>query len=227
MSAILPISWLESSGWLVLSAVADPLSEIRSLALGRCNVSGAIAYISFAADDGDALIDDMAELGAPTGYLVNLLENDNNAIYERISSAGMIVIEAGDDIDRMKRLMTHTVVHALKEALEYGALVLLEGLASTLAGSVLIDGNGDVGDGLKLVQSAAIVTEVGSVSQSEVAQRILLTQSEMVCIAIERGAALVLGPEGHIETWGNNSVTFSLGSMTTEGNGSIEIRNAK
>ena len=227
MSATLPISWLESNGWLVLSADADPLSEIRSLALGRCNASGAIAYVSFAADNGDALIDDMVELGAPSGYLIDLQDSDNNAIHEQLSRAGMIVIEAGNDIDRMKRLMTHTVAHALKEALEYGSLILLEGLASTLAGSCYIDGNGDICDALKFIQNSAILTGTGSIVDSESAQRILLTQAEMVCIAIERGAALVLGPEGHIETWGDNAVTFSLGSMSSEAIGKIEMRKTK
>lgn len=216
MSGNLPISWPETNGWLVLSAETDTSSEIRSLALARCNASGAIAYISFETDRGDALIEDMAELGAPAGYLVDLEDSDNNAIHERLSSAGMVVIEAGNDIDRMKRLMTHTVVHALKETLEYGALVLMEGLASTLAGSSLIDGRGEIGAGLKIVDNAAILTEVGGIAESEAAQRILLAQPDMVCIAIERGAALALGPQGQIETWGESAVTFSLGAMTNE-----------
>ena len=148
MAANLPISWPDTNGWLVLSAEADLQSEVRSLALARNNASGAIAYVSFHADRGDALIDDMAELGAPAGYLVDLEDSDNNAIHERLSGAGMVVIEAGNDIDRMKRLMTHTVIHALKTSLEYGALVLMEGLASSLAGSRLIDGRGEIGGGL-------------------------------------------------------------------------------
>ena len=214
MAGNLPIRWPETNGWLVLSAEADALSDIRSLALARCNAGGAIAYISFAADRGDALIEDLAELGAPAGYLVDLEDSDNNAIHERLSSAGMVVIEGGSDIDRMKRLMTHTVIHALKEALEYGALALMEGLASTLTGSILVDGKGEIGAGLKIVDNAAILTEVGSIAESEAAQRILLTQPEMVCIAIERGAALALGPQGQMETWGESAVTFSLGALT-------------
>ncbi len=214
MAGNLPISWPESNGWLVLSARPDALSEIRSQALARCNAGGAIAYISFATDRGDALIDDMAELGAPAGYLVDLEDSDNNAIHERLSNAGMVVIEAGNDIERMKRLMTHTVMHAMKESLEYGALVLLEGLASSLAGSSLIDASGEICAGLKMVENAAILTEVGSIAESEAAQRILLTQPEMVCIAIERGAALALGPGGQVETWGESAVTFSLGAIT-------------
>ena len=72
----------------------DALGEIRARALSRYDGSSDIAYISLAADLGDALMDDMAELGAPSGYLVDMDDGDNNEIYERLSAAGMIVIEA-------------------------------------------------------------------------------------------------------------------------------------
>ena len=94
MSEQAPLQWLPSNGWIVLSGRADALSEIRAQALSRHNASGAIAYISLADDLGDELMDDMAELGAASGYLVDLEEQDNNEIYERLSVAAMVVIDA-------------------------------------------------------------------------------------------------------------------------------------
>ncbi len=206
-----PIRWLETHGWLVLSGSADPHSEVRALALSRCNASGAIAYISLAGDAGDALMDDLAELGAPSGYLVDLADQDNNEIHERLSGAGMIVIEAGADIHRLKRLMTQTVAHAIKEALQAGALVLFEGLASTLAGSYYLDPSGNVVKALNFVEDVYVAVDVNSALATETAQLVFQKQPDAVGLAIDKGSALVLGPDQHIETWGDKQITFSLG----------------
>lgn len=210
MRARFPISWLESNGWLVLSGSADPRSEIRAQALSRANADGAIAYVSLAGDMGDALMDDLAELGAPTGYLVDLADSDNNEIYERLRAAGMIVIEPSEDIRQLKRLMSQTVIHALKEALNHGALVLFEGLAATLAGEYIVQSN-DVAKGLKFVGNAYIASDVSSALETQAARKVYLTQPEAALIAIDRGAALVLGPDQHIETWGEPQIAFRLG----------------
>lgn len=211
MRAGFPISWLESNGWLVLSGAADRRSEIRAQALSRANADGAIAYISLAGDMGDALMDDLAELGAPTGYLVDLADSDNNAIHERLRAAGMIVIEPGEDLRQLKRLMSQTVAHALKEALNHGALILFEGLAATLAGEYIVQSSG-MAKGLKFVRNVYIASDVSSVLETQAAQKVYLAQPEAALIAIDRGAALVLGPNQHIETWGRPQIVFRLGS---------------
>lgn len=212
MRSRLPISWLESNGWLVLSGSADPCSEIRARALSRASAGGAIAYVSLADDLGDALMDDLAELGAPTGYLVDLEDSDNNEIYERLRAASMIVIEPGRNIRQLKRLMSPTVVYALKEALRRGALILFEGLAATLAGEYVLRSKGDIAKGLGFVSHVYVAADVSSILEAEAAQKVYLAQPEAVFIAIDRSAALVLGPNKHIETWGERRVTFSLGS---------------
>ena len=220
MREALPISWLESKGWLVLSGSADSRGEMRAQALSRASVDGAMAYISLADDGGDALMDDLAELGAPTGYLVDLADSDNNAIYERLHTAGMIVIEPGSSLRQLKRLMSQTVVYALKEALNHGALILFEGMAATLAGEYLPQADGSMIKGLRFVSNAYVAPDVSSVLETEAARKIRLAQPDAVLIAIESGAALALGPEGHIETWGEPQITFSLASPTaTSDNG--------
>ena len=208
----LPISWLESNGWLVLSGSADSRSEIRAQALSRANADGAVAYISLAGDLGDALMEDLAELGAPTGYLVDLEDSDNNEIYERLRTAGMIVIEPGKNIRRLKRLISPTVVYALKEALNHGALILFEGLAATLAGEYVLQPNSGIAKGLKFVSNAFVASDASSVLETQAAQRVHLAQPEAVLIAIDSGAALVLGPDKRIETWGEPQIAFSLAS---------------
>ena len=206
-----PIRWPESNGWLALSGSPGPRSEIRAQALSRANANGVIACVSLADDMGDDLMDDLAELGAPTGYLVDLQEGDSSEIYERLSTASMIVIEPGQDILRLKRLMSQTAVHALKEALDRRALVLFEGLAATLAGEYLALPGGDLTKGLKFVHNACIAVNASSAMKTPAAQTIHRAHPKAVLIAIARGAALALGPNQRIETWGQPQITFALG----------------
>ena len=210
----IPFSWLESNGWLVLSGSADSLSDVRAQALSRVNAEGAVAYISLADDLGDSLMEDMADLGAPTGYLVDLEDEDNNAIYERISTAGMIVIEPGESIEHLKKLMTQTVIRAMKEALSLGSLMLFEGIASNLAGEHIVTANGQLAKGLKFVDNVYIAPDVETVLEIKDLQTIYADYPETVFIGIQSGSALVLGPGNYVETWGEKRVTISLGSAS-------------
>jgi hypothetical protein len=208
----IPFSWLESNGWLVLSGSVDTLSEIRAQALSRVNVDGAIAYISLARDMGDSLMEDMADLGAPTGYYVDLDDDDNNEIYERLRTASMIVIEPGANIDLLKKKITQTVIQAIKEALNLGAFILFEGIASNLVGEHISTADGQITKGLKFINNVYISTDVDSVLDIEDVQKVVAVAPETVFIGIQRGSALILGSNGYIETWGEKQVTISLGT---------------
>lgn len=210
----IPFSWLESNGWLVLSGSADSLSEIRALALSRVNAYGTVAYISLADDMGDHLMDDMSDLGAPTGYLVDLADDDNNDIYERLRDAGMIVIEPGHSIEYLKKLMTQTVIQAMKEALNHGALILFEGIAASLAGEHIVTGDGRTHAGLKFVNNTYISPDTSSILDTDAAQDVYLQSPDTIFIGIQSGSALVLGPNKEIEIWGEKQVTVSLGSSS-------------
>ena len=206
-----PFSWLESPGWLVLSGSADPLSEIRAQALSRYNTVDAIAYISLAHDMGDALMDDMAELGAPTGYLVDLEDADNNEIHERLNTAGMIVVESNGSAERLMRLMTQTVTHAMKTALDYGALILFEGAAAAIVGEHMLKSNGELAAGMKFVQNVLVAPDISSFNEQADLSNARHMLPDLACIGLPPGAALALGPDQRIETWGEREVTISLG----------------
>lgn len=212
MSAAAPFSWFDSIGWLVLSGIPDALSEIRAQALSRYDGAGAIAYISLAGDLGDALMDDMAELGAPAGYLVDMEAGDNNEIYERLAAAGMIVIEAPQDSALLERLMTQTARSALKSALERGALILLEGRAAAIAGEHWLNDCGHLIAGLNFVQNTLIVASPESAKTGELSRHVHHELPEVSIIGLARGSALALGPARRIETWGDGEVTLSLPS---------------
>ena len=210
MSAGAPFSWLDSNGWLVLSGRPDALSEIRAQALSRYDAAGAIAYISLAGDLGDALMDDMAELGAPTGYLVDLEEADNNEIYERLSAAGMIVIEAAHDPELLQRLMTQTATSALKSALERGGLILFEGAAAAIVGEHRLTAQGELTAGLNFVHKVLISTSLDGGAEGELARNVHYDLPDVSIMGLRPGSALALGPAQQIETWGDGEVTISL-----------------
>lgn len=206
------INWLDNNGWIVLSGGADALSEIRAMALSRAISDGGVAYISFADDAGDFLLEDMSDLGAPAGYIVDLVNDDNNSIYEQIMSAGVIVIEPGRSINTLHSAITQTVKRALRAALEHRALILLEGMAASVFGELFIGDDGILKEGVKWVENTFIMPGVTSFVESPDAQKALAYKADMVFIGIGLGSALVLGPEGEMETWGDNQVTITLGS---------------
>ncbi len=210
MSDQSPLEWLPSKGWIVLSGRADPLSEIRAQALSRHNASGAIAYITLADDLGDELMDDMAELGAASGYLVDLEEQDNNEIYERLSGAAMIVVDADGQGGRLLRLLRRTAIHALKEALQRGALILLEGAAAAITGEFVLTADGRIESGLNLLKNALVATDVSGLAGDQALRAARSELPDALFVGLATGSALVLGPEGQIETWGERQVAINL-----------------
>lgn len=209
MSTAKPFSWIDSNGWLVLSGKPDALGENRARALSRCDGASDIAYISLAPDLGDALMDDMAELGAPSGYLVDLEECDNNEIYERLSGAGMIVIEAARNVEALGSLISHTVISALKSALERGALILFEGAAASIAGERRLNAQGEWTAGLNFIQNALISPNAGCDVQDAMLRAEYGAPLDVPVMILEPGAALALGPARQIEIWGDGEVTIS------------------
>lgn len=214
MSVLAPLQWLPSNGWIVLSGRADPLSEIRAQALSRHNAIGAIAYISLADDLGDALMDDMAELGAASGYLVDLEEQDNNEIYERLSGAAMIVIDAAEQGDRLLRLLRRTGIHALKEALNRGALLFFEGAAAAIAGEFSLAADGRIRSGLNLLQNGLVAADTSSPARNTALRAARAELPDAIFLGLPAGAALALGPGGQVETWGLRQAAISLADPT-------------
>ena len=205
-----PLSWHEAQGWLILSGRADALSEIRARALSRCQASGDIAYISLAPDQGDALMDDMAELGATSGYIVDLFETDNNEIYERLSNAAMIVIEAEDAGDQLLPLLRSTASYAMKQAWQDGSLILLEGAAAATAGERMLDDRGQLNKGLGWVKGVLMAPDSPGIDDSA-SSRLRREMPDLTIVSLPPGSALALGPMGSIETWGERQISISLG----------------
>lgn len=209
------LQWLSGEGWLVFSGADGRhphTSAIRSQALARASSDGIVAYLSLAEDKGDALMDDMEDLGAPTGYLVDLEQESPASITEDLKEASVIVIETGDSLERLAYALQGEALSAIRQRYEDGALILVEGLATHLFGAWSVGDDGMLFDALGWVRNAFIVPAATSSEEAPFAQEVLISHPHALAIEIGAGSALALGAGGVIETWGKRQVTVSLGS---------------
>lgn len=206
------LRWLDGRGWLVLAGgVSD---ELRALALGRAAADGGIAYVAFGNDSAqtaEKTLDDMEDLGAPSGYLVDVLSEDDETVQSKIADASMIVISGESNIEDVRGAILGAAVAGMQAAFANGALILVEGINVMLVGAWIILEDDTRIPGLEWVESALIIPSLTSISTSEQAKDVLNAEPMGIAIGIGATSALVLGPDGEIETWGDKQVTIALG----------------
>lgn len=200
------LAWEEGAGWLVFSGGVDLLSEVRAQALNRMIPEGDIVYIGVDEDSAEELIEDMGELGAPTGFMVNVLTEDDQSIMDQIGSAALIVIPDEIDPRDMQSVLSGVALEAIKTAYQLGAVVLIEGSSAVIFGKVYAMENMAY-DGFDWVRGALILPDVVAVAESELAREALKSEVSDVAIGIGVGSALVLGRGGIIEAWGEKEVS--------------------
>lgn len=201
----------DGMGWLIFSGGYTSGSPIRAHAIERAGKDGDAAYISFAEDTGDSLLEDMMDLGAPAGFIVDV-NDDNATIRKQLEEAGIVVVESGTSIDDMYSILLDGLADALLNAYQKGATVLIEGLVGALFGRWYLGDDGQVADGFAWVEDIFILPGLTSIQQSQPAQNMLIIQPEAIALTIAAGSALTMGTMKQIETWGEKKVTISLGS---------------
>lgn len=206
------LNWMDGSGWLVLSGGPDPLSEIRAQSLTRIAADGGVAYIGVNEQDNEALIEDLGELGAPTGYLVNVMAEDDDTISQRLADASLIVVPGDIDLSTLRGGLLGAAVKGMQKAFDQGAVILIERSAVMLFGSVIVTEEGTELEGLDWLHNAFVVPAITSISESQKAREILTRMRASIAVGIGEGSALVLGPNSEIELWGKKQVTITLGS---------------
>lgn len=205
------LRWVNGEGWLVLSGRNDILSEVRAMALSRANAEGGVAYIGLDDDDNEDLIEDMAELGAPTGYLVNIVAEDDETIRQRLEDASLIVIPDGYEPEIMYSSLTGVAIEAIRGAYKQGVVVLVEGEQISLFGKYFKLHDGTTKEGYDFVENSLLLANVVSLADSDVAIAMLESRLVTVALGIGIGSALVLGPNNIVETWGKRQVSIALG----------------
>jgi hypothetical protein len=206
------LRWLDGRGWLVLSGGHAEGSEIRAQALSLVAADGGVAYVSFGGGTaaGEQALADMDDLGAPPGYIVDVLTEDDQTISARLAEAGMIVLESGPNLADVRSALMGAASAGMQAAFKNGAIILAEGWSGAAFGAWAALESGSV-PSLAWLENSAIFPTVTSITQSESARALLQAQPAAIVIGLGVGSALALGPDGEVETWGKRQVTIALG----------------
>lgn len=210
------LRWKAGAGWLVFSGGRDALGDMRAMALTRVNMEGSVAYIGLDDDDDEDVIEDMAELGAPTGYLVNVMTEDDESIRQQLAAAALIVLPDELDVENLRLGLLGAAVDGMQSAYERGAIIFAEGPSAMLFGKVARTGPSTAIEGLEWLEDAVIVPDVVSISESYEAMEILGSKAANIAVGIGVGSALALGPYGQVEIWGEKQVTLTLGTSAPD-----------
>lgn len=212
MSAQTGIEWIAGDGWLVLAGGTAESNDLRVEALHRIGLDRGFAYLGLNEAAGDAEIADLEDLGAPTGYLVNVLIEDDETIRRSLRDVGLIVVDGEADPRRMLDSLRGAAAEAMREAYEHGTLILAEGPVASVFGACLVDENGTLVDGLGWISDTLILPGHGQHSEvREIARGVFDRRPHTLAIGISNGSALALGPSAKLEIWGDNPVALTLG----------------
>lgn len=198
--------WPDGRGWLIFSGGAS--DDIRAQALGRAAADGGVACVALSGDP-DLLLDDIADLGAPSGYIVDVLGDDDPVLQDKLGQAGMVIITGGDSPAGARGALRGVPLEGIETAYANGGVVLLEGVVASAFGAWLIGADG-IESGLEWLIGAAVLTGVDKAAVA--AKPVLDAQPTAIAVGIMPESALALGPDGQVEIWGNREVTVALGA---------------
>ncbi|QPC80793.1 hypothetical protein G4Y79_13855 [Phototrophicus methaneseepsis] len=212
MASNAALQWKSGRGWLIFSGGNTYGSPIRAEALARLKPSGHVAYISFAPDEGDTLMDDMEDLGAPSGYLVEVEGRTDDEVINDLKDASLVVLESSDDLEPMLEGLSQAVINGLEEAFQNGAVILIEGLGINLFGRWIMTDGGELIDGLNWVENGFLEPNEGGAEASYAIQAVVNDIPQSIAVSISPGSALALGFGGILQVLGQAHVTITVGS---------------
>jgi hypothetical protein len=211
------LQWRDGRGWLVLSGGYVSESDVRAQAIGHIDADGGVAYISFGsnAESAEILMNDLQDLGAPAGYFVDVLSEDDDTIRSKIGEASLVVVEPGASSADMRSALMGAAVEGMQTAFENGAVILLEGKSASIFGAWMLLETGEIRQGIGWLSQMFILPGVTEVAQSDMGKEALKEEASALAVGIGEGSALALGPDGEVEPWGERQVTIALGRSFT------------
>ncbi len=198
--------WPDGRGWLIFSGGAS--DDIRAQAIGRTAADGGVACVALSGDP-DLLLDDVADLGAPSGYVVDIWGDDDAALQDKLGQAGMVIISGGESPAQVRGALRGVPLDGIEMAYANGGVILLEGVSASAFGAWII-GETAIEAGLEWLIGAAVLTGVDKAAIT--AKPVLEAQPTAIAVGIMPESALALGPDGEVEIWGNREVTVALGA---------------
>lgn len=215
--------WRAGDGWLVLAGhgalTDDETNSIVAEALARTVALGPLAYI-YAAGDADAADKDLAtlaDMGSRTGYLVDIITEDNETLQEQLAEAGVIVLGDGPQVEKLRAALEGPANQAIIHAYQNGATVLGLGAGAAVLGQWLVTPAGEVKPSFGWLKGALVVVDGNDSPTMDVMHTFLSQYPNVYGLGINPGAAAAFSPAGALEMWGNQQITVALGSQLTRG----------
>lgn len=207
------LNWLDGRGWLVLAGRTPAPDAIRAHALSIGSADGAVAYVATqGANAGiDQLLADMEDLGAGSGYVVDMLVEDDTVIQTRLAEAGIVVIAVDPSVSNVRSALLGAAIEGIRAAFEHGAIVLAEGPAAMVFGTWVLTENGEVAPGLGWLHNGLIVPGTMRVAEASATRQVMALHPSALAVGVGPESALALGPDGQVETWGEQQVGIALG----------------
>jgi hypothetical protein len=205
------LRWSSGNGWIILSGGTSAGGEVRAQALRRINAGGGVAYLGFDEASGDETLDDMEDLGAPTGYLVNIVAEDDLTIREQLEEASLIMLDDSVSAEAWRDTLPGAAADGILAALENGAVILAEGRGAAALGTYMVDASGQLTRGLGWLEHLLILPEVTQIGNSDAARETLEQEADAIVLGIGQESAIALGPEGLMEVLGSGQVAIGLG----------------
>lgn len=205
--------WPDGVGWLVLSGLPDSSRSVRARAIERVAADGAVVCLVFGSDKetADTILQDLQDLGASSGYLVDVLTEDDETIRQQIASAGLVVVHSSlPDAETIGQIKGAALA-GVEAAYQRGAVLLIEGHCVSIWGESFFDGSA-WRDGLQWLRRTVATTSPDSV---DTLRYFLDKHPQGVSLMLPIGAAFVLGGGGQIETWGTQQAAIALGAAYT------------
>jgi hypothetical protein len=216
--------WREGNGWLVLAGkgnLSDPLGsnpmlDILSQVLLRTVDYGPLAYIWAAGDEeqADRDLEAIADLGGRTGYLLDIITEDDETLQKQLAEAGIIILGDGEYPHKLHSALAGVVIEAIDKAYQRGATIFGVGTGATVFGhSWLLDNK--IQEGFHWLENAFILTGDVSSQEEQTKHQFLSSHPDTYSMWLKDGAGLAFSPTGAVEVWGNKQITISLPQQPT------------
>jgi hypothetical protein len=206
--------WRDGAGWIVLSGGGMWESEdnlnIHARILGRTVSQGPIAYIWAASDieTADHHMDVLRDLGARTGYLVDILTEQEDVLFQQLSEAGVIILGDGPNSEALREALVGVGQRGIEEAFRQGATIYAIGQSAVTMSAYQVQGNQLV-PGFNWLANAIVMPDYDA-GQADGLRDLVQQLPASYGLGMGQGAALALGPYGEVEVWGNTAITVSL-----------------
>ncbi len=207
--------WRAGNGWLVLSGGGAPESEdvisIDAKMLSHTVSQGPIAYIWAASDleAADRHMDLLRDLGARTGYLVDIVGEEDDTLFRELNQAGMIILGDGPRQQVLREGLVGVAQRGIEDAFRRGATLYAVGQSAATLGAYTVEGNQYI-EGFGWLSHALIMSHY-TPEYADHLRAWVQGVEDGYGLGLSQGAALALGPRGEVEVWGNAQITVSLG----------------